>query len=191
MLAGLLPFLHRARAILRGRADVAAALRLNEPLFHAIWDAAADAMALSDAEGIVIAANLAYYDLYGYTPDQVLGKSFAIIFPEDQRAQAAAQYAEIFASRTVIPIYESTIRRADGAERIVETRATFTTLEGGQPALLSIIRDITARKRWEAERDELLRQEQAARLEAETALHTRDQFLSVAAHELRTPLTSL
>lgn len=70
----------------RGQAKDATALRLSEQSFHAIWDAAADAMALSDAEGIVFAANPAYYHLYGYAPDQVLGNSFAIIFPEDQRA---------------------------------------------------------------------------------------------------------
>jgi PAS domain S-box-containing protein len=33
--------------------------------------------------------------------------------------------------------------------------------------------------------------EQQARVEAEAALHLRDQFLSIAAHELKTPLTTL
>jgi PAS domain S-box-containing protein len=148
-------------------------------------------MALSDAEGTVFAANPAYFELYGYPPDQVLGHSFAIIFPAKQRASAVAQYAATFQSRTVLPVYESSIRRADGSERIVETRATFVVMDEDQPALLSIIRDITARKRLEQERDHLLAREQAARVEAEAALRTRDRFLSVAAHELKTPLTAL
>jgi PAS domain S-box-containing protein len=175
----------------RERAEDADALRLSERRFHAIWDAAADAMALSNADGIVLAANPAYYHLYGYSPDQVLGNSFAIIFPEDQREGAVAQYRDIFRSQMIIPVYESTIRRADGSERIVETRATFVSLDGNQTVLLSIIRDITARRRLEEERDHLLTREHAARLEAETALRIRDQFLTVAAHELRTPLTTL
>jgi signal transduction histidine kinase len=57
--------------------------------------------------------------------------------------------------------------------------------------MLSIIRDITDRKRLEEERDHLLTREHSARVEAENALLTRDQFLAVAAHELKTPLTSL
>jgi signal transduction histidine kinase len=52
-------------------------------------------------------------------------------------------------------------------------------------------RDITGRKRAEAEREELLATEQAARVAAEEAIRARDEFLTVASHELRTPLTSM
>ncbi len=59
-----------------------------------------------------------------------------------------------------------------------------------QPLVLAIIRDVTDRKRAEAEHRSLL-QEQAARAHAEATLRMRDEFVSVAAHELRTPLTAL
>jgi signal transduction histidine kinase len=52
-------------------------------------------------------------------------------------------------------------------------------------------RDITDRKRVEEEREQLLVREQAARVEAQQAVHLRDVFLSIAAHELKTPLTVL
>jgi PAS domain S-box-containing protein len=175
----------------RADTETVNALQFSEQRFQAIWDAAADAMALSDADGVVLAANPAYYELYGYSPEQVIGHNFAIIFPVDQRASAIAQYKEIFRLRPVLPIYESTIHTADGSERIVETRATFVTLGIRQTALLSVIRDITARKQLEEERDQLLEREQAARIEAETALRIRNQFLTIAAHELKTPLTAL
>jgi PAS domain S-box-containing protein len=190
MLASPLRFLRRFLHM--RRAEDARALQLSEQRFHAVWDAAADAMALSSADGTVFAANPAYYQLYGYSPEQVLGQSFSIIFPADQRPSVTAEYRALFEQGTDVPMFETRIQTADGSERIVETRATFITLDSSsQPVLLSIIRDITARKRLEEERDQLLEREHAARIEAEKALRIRDQFLAVAAHELKNPLTAL
>jgi PAS domain S-box-containing protein len=81
-------------------------LQLSEQRFQAIWSATADAMALSNADGIVLAANPAYYELYGYPPEQVIGHSFAMIFPAGQRASAITQYQEIFRRRAALPVYE-------------------------------------------------------------------------------------
>ena len=57
-----------------------------ELALRAVWEAASEAVAVSDCYGLVLAANPAYYLLYGYTPDEVLGKSFAVIFSESERA---------------------------------------------------------------------------------------------------------
>jgi len=58
----------------------------SEAYFRQVWETTTDALALSDAEGILLAANPAYLRLYGYTAEQLLGQSFALIFPEAQRA---------------------------------------------------------------------------------------------------------
>ncbi|NJM05955.1 PAS domain-containing protein [Candidatus Gracilibacteria bacterium] len=51
--------------------------------------------------------------------------------------------------------------------------------------------DISERKHAEEELARAYTAEQAARIAAEKALQTRDQFLSIASHELRTPMTAL
>ena len=89
-------------------------LRTSDEGFEALWAIAADAMALSDPDGTVLLANPAYNQLYGLTPGEVLGHSFAVIFPESARAAAQAQYRAVFADPQVVPAYEATIRRGDG-----------------------------------------------------------------------------
>jgi len=128
-------------------------------------------MALSDADGIVLDANPAYYHLYGYKPEAVLGQSFAVIFPPEGRAWAEAQYRETFTRAEIAPAVESSIRSNDGTERWVEVRYTFLTDPHGQrTVMLSVIRDITKRRRLERQQQELV---------------------AMITHDLRNPLTTI
>jgi signal transduction histidine kinase/CheY-like chemotaxis protein len=63
--------------------------------------------------------------------------------------------------------------------------------ETDHPIFTAHLRDITDRKRVEAERTELLAREQRARASAEEANRAKDQFLATISHELRTPLTAI
>ena len=120
-------------------------LRESEERFRAVWEATSEAMALSDPEGIVLAVNPAYCALYGLIPEQVVGRSFAIIFPEAARAAAEAEYRAVFAAPDSPPSYESRVQHADGNERIVEARGDFLVRDGERVAMISAIRDVTER----------------------------------------------
>jgi PAS domain S-box-containing protein len=124
-------------------------------LLQALWEGASDAMVVSDYEGIVQAANPAYYRLYGYTADEVIDHSFAIIFPPDMREWAVTQYQAVFHTDSPIPVYETTIRRKDGTERFVEARTMFITTNGVRTGMLSIVRDLTEQRQYDVERQRL------------------------------------
>src|SRR3984893_13965773 len=80
-------------------------LKEGERLFRAVWEHASDAMALSTSDGTVIAANPAYFHLYGFPQEEVIGKHFSIIFPEDQRKTAHELYDYIFQSPDISPSF--------------------------------------------------------------------------------------
>ncbi|MGI9060425.1 MAG: PAS domain-containing protein [Ktedonobacteraceae bacterium] len=132
-------------------AQIEEALPERDQLFGAVWENASDAMALSTADGIVFAANGAYFRLYGYSPEAIIGKNYAIIFPEEQRKAAQELYSYIFQSPTISPSFETLICRADGVERFVESSYNFITHNGKRIAMISIVRDITTRKKAEEE----------------------------------------
>jgi len=126
-------------------------LQENEERLQQVWEVTSDAMCISDAEGIVLAANPSYFRLYGYTAEQVIGKSFKIIFPKSEQEDALKQYKSIFQSETIPPSFESVIHHADGTQRFVESHISFLTTDEKRTAMLSTIRDITDRKQAELE----------------------------------------
>ncbi len=79
-------------------------LKERERLFRAVWEYAFDAMALSIPDGTVLAANPAYFHLYGFPEEEVVGKHFSIIFPAEQRK--VAHELQLSAHRLLVPFTE-------------------------------------------------------------------------------------
>jgi len=170
-------------------------LLANEERLRQVWEATSDAMVLSDANGIVLSANPAYCSLYGYTPEQIIGRSFAIIFPEVDQAQALEQYKAVFNGENIPPAFEAVVQHADRTEHIVESKISFLTNAGQRTAMLSTIRDITEHKQVEETRKqytlELERRVEERTRELTYANRAKDEFLANMSHELRTPLNSV
>ena len=87
-------------------------------------------MVLSDADGVVLMANPAYCMLYGYDHEEIIGHSFAIIFPPEQRPRAIEQYRIVYGGGGDTAVHETWIRRKDGTERFVQARAELIARAG-------------------------------------------------------------
>ncbi len=153
-----------------GRADAGP----GEAWLRAAWQVTTDAIAISDPKGVVLAANPAYYVLYGYSAEEVLGRSFAVIFPEAERVSAEAQYRDVFNGPDQQGPFEAVVRRRDGSQRMVESRISFIRDGGRRVAMLSLLRDVT---------DAVTARNLAARTE-----QARRDFLSSLSHDIKSPL---
>jgi PAS domain-containing protein len=73
-----------------GERHAMAALCEIEARFRAVWDAPSEALALFDAEGVVLAVNPAYCRLYGRSAEELVGQSYeARIWATSQPGQGS------------------------------------------------------------------------------------------------------
>ncbi|HET7672495.1 MAG TPA: PAS domain S-box protein [Burkholderiales bacterium] len=140
------------------------ALRDSEEQYRAIFNAAADALVLRDDTGRVVDVNAAFCAISGYSREEVLSERRWIFARSDLSALAAEMHRRVIAGESVQ--FEIQAVRKDGTPLDIEMRAVPMVYRG-KPHALGMARDITARKRAEAERAGLEAQlRQAQKMEA-------------------------
>src|SRR5688500_4763877 len=139
-------------------------LRASEEQYRSIFNAASDALVLRDEQARVVDVNPAFLEMSGFTREEVIsGQRWFFAGPE-QAARAKEMHRRVIAGESVD--FEVQGTRKDGARLQVEMRAV-PILYRGRPHAHGMARDITARKRAEAERVQLEAQlRQAQRMEA-------------------------
>ena len=126
------------------------ALRASEEQYRAIFNASADSLVLRDADFRVVDVNPAYEAMSGRRREEALGRNGLTMSPPELTAHVKQLHALALAGERVM--FEALARRKDGSRFNIETRGV-PILHKGQPHVLYIGRDITARKTEE----ELLR----------------------------------
>jgi PAS domain S-box-containing protein len=140
------------------------AFRASEAQYRAIFNATADALVLRDADFRIVDVNPAYEAMSGYARDEVVGADRVIAHPDRINGSLVALHQKVLAGE---PIHlETEGLRKDGTRILIELRGVPIQHQG-RPHVLYIGRDITARKRAEAERLGLETQlRQAQKMEA-------------------------
>jgi PAS domain S-box-containing protein len=140
------------QAVVRRRAD--RSVRESEERKRAILQAALDCVITIDHQGHVVEWGGAAEETFGYTAEEAVGREMAeLIVPPSLRARHRAGFAQrvehdrgsILGHRV-----EITGMRADGSEFPVELAITRINLPG-PPMFTGYLRDITERKRAEAD----------------------------------------
>ena len=161
-------------------------LRLSEARQRAVLETALDGIVSIDRESRIIEFNPAAERIFGYRREDVIGKPMPdLIIPAPLRAghrSGIERHLKTGHSAILGQRVELAALRADGTEFPVEL--AITRISGEPPTFTGYVRDITERRRYEADL-------KAARDAAEYANQAKSQFLASMSHELRTPLNAI
>ncbi|MEW5798803.1 MAG: response regulator [Bacteroidota bacterium] len=141
-------------------------LRESEERFRILWEHSADGMRLTDRYGRIVMVNQAYCDLVRISP-QKLTEEYRSGNVDNVRYAADSTYRHMFDAGIVKLPVAQTIRRPNGEEIPVEIINSFIHLAGGEKMMLSIFRDVSARKKLEENLQQVQRMDALGRFAVE------------------------
>ncbi|HZI08826.1 MAG TPA: PAS domain S-box protein, partial [Myxococcus sp.] len=162
---------------MKGNLEVEASIRQQKEFFEAVVRNSPVAIITITRQFRVLSWNPAAERLFGYTPQEALGKHIFELVASEQSVRPEAESA----SREVMQrgrVHSVTRRvRKDGTVLDVELLALPVSVGGRQLGFIAIYHDITDLQR--------------ARKAAEAANQAKSLFLATMSHEIRTPMNAI
>jgi PAS domain S-box-containing protein len=126
-------------------------------LIATVLDTVVDGLITIDRQGVVQSYNKACTTLFGYTPEEIVGRNVRTLMPEPYHSEHdryLSAYVETNVPRIIGIGREVMGQRKDGSTFPMEL-AVGESLQGGNHAFVGIVRDLTERREAETQRDQL------------------------------------
>ena len=184
---------YQVRAHLAQQEQAQKAIREAQERFRLLVDNIKDyAIFMIDTEGRVASWTSGAEHMLGYSSNEIVGQPAACFFVAgragDTVLEREMQEAEATGRAT------STGWRACKNGQLLYVEGVLSAVHDDEGRLLGyakLMKDVTEKRRIEAEREQLLQSERAARSEAERSSRMKEEFLATLGHELRTPLNAI
>lgn len=181
-----LAVLFRQRAIVERRSEQ---IRESRSRYANTVDVSLDAIIVANSDGKIVDFNPAAETTFGYSRARALGADMAdLIIPvalRDAHREGMRRFLKTGKAKIVGKgRFELDAMRSDGSVFPVELSIGAASGKAGEPIFISYVRDISNRKKIEAELT-------SARDQALAADKAKSQFLAVMSHEMRTPLNAV
>ncbi len=159
-------------------------LRESEERYQCLSEGSFEAIFLSE-NGICTGQNSTAGKMFGYGLQEALGKPGTDWIHPDYRYIVKDNIMKDIAEP-----YEAMALRKDGSVFPCEIQASMTTFKG-KPMRITVLRDITAKKKAESERNQAMNELLIAKERAEESDRLKSAFLANVSHEIRTPMNGI
>jgi PAS domain S-box-containing protein len=165
-------------------------LKQSETRLRNIIESTPVGICITDEHGYFEYMNPTYCRLYGYTPEEILGKHFTLVVPERLRDELSHLHAEFMGRRYELR-GEWEVVKKDGTPMSILADAAYIIDIDDRPKKVTFVLDISERKRAEkllAETVERLNEEIHRREELEVVKNRVERMIR---HDLRNPLNGI
>ena len=163
-------------------------LRRSEEWMRFVVDSVRDYAILTlDPEGRINSWNKGAERIFGYESAEIMDRASDVLFTPEDRAIGAPQEEQRRAREDGRAADERWHLRKDGT-RFYCSGVMVPLRDGKFYGYVKVARDLTEQQESLGERERLLAQERAGRVEVEDLNRQKDQFLAMLSHELRNPL---